>query len=61
MPVYGVSGVALDANDNRAHGRDERIRVEAFYAGLDYIEQLVGVFVNSLEEIGVGQVIRGTN
>jgi acetylornithine deacetylase/succinyl-diaminopimelate desuccinylase-like protein len=41
MPVYGVSGVPLDANDNRAHGRDERIRVEAFYSGLDYIEQLV--------------------
>jgi len=41
MPVYGVSGVPLDANDNRAHGRDERIRVEAFYAGLDYMEQLV--------------------
>ena len=41
MPVYGVSGVPLDANDNRAHGRDERIRVEALYAGLDYMEQLI--------------------
>ena len=35
MPVYGVSGVPLDADDIRAHGRDERIRVAAFYAGLD--------------------------
>lgn len=41
MPVYGVSGVPLDADDIRAHGRDERIRVAAFYAGLDYMERLV--------------------
>jgi acetylornithine deacetylase/succinyl-diaminopimelate desuccinylase-like protein len=41
MPVYGVSGVPLDADDIRAHGRDERIRVAAFYAGLDYMEHLV--------------------
>ena len=41
MPVYGVSSVPLDVEDNRAHGRDERIRVAAFYAGLDYMNQLV--------------------
>jgi hypothetical protein len=41
MPVYGVSGVPLDADDIRAHGRDERIRVAAFYVGLDYMERLV--------------------
>jgi acetylornithine deacetylase/succinyl-diaminopimelate desuccinylase-like protein len=41
MPVYGVSGVALDADDVRAHGRDERIRVSAFYAGLEFTYQLV--------------------
>lgn len=41
MPVYGVSGVAIDANDVRAHGRDERIRVSAFYTGVDYTYRLV--------------------
>jgi acetylornithine deacetylase/succinyl-diaminopimelate desuccinylase-like protein len=41
MPVYGVSGVAIDANDVRAHGRDERIRVAAFYSGVDYTYRLV--------------------
>jgi acetylornithine deacetylase/succinyl-diaminopimelate desuccinylase-like protein len=41
IPVYGVSGVPLDVDDIRAHGRDERIRVEAFYAGLDYMSALV--------------------
>jgi len=41
MPVYGVSGVAIDANDVRAHGRDERIRVAAFYSGVNYTYRLV--------------------
>ena len=41
MPVYGVSGVAIDADDNRAHGRDERIRVAAFYQGLEFTDRLL--------------------
>jgi acetylornithine deacetylase/succinyl-diaminopimelate desuccinylase-like protein len=36
LPSYGVSGVAVDRNDYRAHGRDERLRVSAFYEGLDF-------------------------
>ena len=36
MPSYGVSGVAIDRDDVRAHGRDERLRVTAFYDGLDF-------------------------
>ena len=36
MPTYGVSGVAIDRDDVRAHGRDERLRVDAFYGGLDF-------------------------
>jgi acetylornithine deacetylase/succinyl-diaminopimelate desuccinylase-like protein len=41
MPVYGVSGVPLDEDDIRAHGRDERIRVSAFYQGLEFSYRLV--------------------
>jgi acetylornithine deacetylase/succinyl-diaminopimelate desuccinylase-like protein len=41
IPVYGISGVALDADDIRAHGRDERIRVRAFYTGLEFTYRLV--------------------
>jgi acetylornithine deacetylase/succinyl-diaminopimelate desuccinylase-like protein len=41
IPVYGVSGVALDDDDIRAHGRDERIRVDAFYQGLEFTTRLV--------------------
>ena len=41
IPTYGVSGVFLDIDDIRAHGRDERIRVNAFYDGVEYIYQLL--------------------
>jgi acetylornithine deacetylase/succinyl-diaminopimelate desuccinylase-like protein len=41
IPVYGVSGVPLEVDDIRAHGKDERIRVEAFYQGLEFTYRLV--------------------
>jgi acetylornithine deacetylase/succinyl-diaminopimelate desuccinylase-like protein len=41
IPTYGVSGVFLDVDDNRAHGRDERIRADAFYGGLEDTYRLV--------------------
>ncbi len=36
MPTYAISGVAYDRDDIRAHGQDERERVEAFYRGVDF-------------------------
>ena len=36
MPTYGVSAVAIDRDDERAHGRDERIGVRAFYEGNEF-------------------------
>jgi acetylornithine deacetylase/succinyl-diaminopimelate desuccinylase-like protein len=36
MPTYIVAGVAVDRNDDREHGRDERVGVESFYRGLDF-------------------------
>ena len=41
MPVYGVSGVFLDADDIRAHGKDERIGVAEYYAGAEFTYRLV--------------------
>jgi acetylornithine deacetylase/succinyl-diaminopimelate desuccinylase-like protein len=41
MPVYGVSGVFLDQDDIRAHGRDERIGVREFYEGVESSYRLV--------------------
>ncbi|HUY14066.1 MAG TPA: M20/M25/M40 family metallo-hydrolase [Terriglobia bacterium] len=36
LPTYGISGIAIDVDDVRAHGRDERVRVESFYRGVDF-------------------------
>ena len=41
IPTYGLSGVPIDVDDERAHGRDERILVKAFYEGVEYMYQLV--------------------
>jgi acetylornithine deacetylase/succinyl-diaminopimelate desuccinylase-like protein len=36
IPSYGISGVALDQDDVRAHGKDERVRVSSFYDGVEF-------------------------
>jgi acetylornithine deacetylase/succinyl-diaminopimelate desuccinylase-like protein len=36
MPSYGFSGMGIDGDDVRAHGRDERIGVESFYTGVNF-------------------------
>ena len=36
MPIYGISGIGIDMDDVRAHGRDERLRVDSFYQGVDF-------------------------
>jgi acetylornithine deacetylase/succinyl-diaminopimelate desuccinylase-like protein len=41
VPVFGVSGLFLDpAVDARAHGRDERMRVQSFYEGHEFLYRL---------------------
>ena len=41
MPSYGVSGIAIETNDVRAHGQDERLPIESFYRGVDFYYKLV--------------------
>jgi acetylornithine deacetylase/succinyl-diaminopimelate desuccinylase-like protein len=36
MPTYCISGEAIDRDDIRAHGKDERIRVDSFYRAVDF-------------------------
>ena len=36
LPSYGVSGIGVDFDDVRAHGRDERLRVDSFYKGVEF-------------------------
>ena len=33
MPTYGITGIAIDKDDVRAHGRDERVGVASFDTG----------------------------
>jgi acetylornithine deacetylase/succinyl-diaminopimelate desuccinylase-like protein len=40
VPVYATNGIAYDPDDNRAHGKDERILVKSFYEGLEFAYQL---------------------
>jgi acetylornithine deacetylase/succinyl-diaminopimelate desuccinylase-like protein len=47
IPTYGISGVFIDIDDVRAHGRDERIIVKSFYDGVEYIYQLVKEFAGA--------------
>jgi acetylornithine deacetylase/succinyl-diaminopimelate desuccinylase-like protein len=46
IPSYGVSGVALDQDDVRAHGKDERVLEKSFYDGVEfyyrYLKALTG-------------------
>jgi acetylornithine deacetylase/succinyl-diaminopimelate desuccinylase-like protein len=41
IPTYGHSGLAVDVNDYRIHGKDERIPVKSFYEGEEYLYRLV--------------------
>ena len=47
IPTYGISGVFLDIDDIRAHGRDERIMVKSFYDGVEYIYRLLREFAGA--------------
>ena len=39
MPTYGVSGIAIERNDHREHGKDERVGQESFYRGVEFYYQ----------------------
>ena len=41
MPTYGVSGIALESDDVRAHGKDERLPIQSFDQGVDFYYDLL--------------------
>jgi acetylornithine deacetylase/succinyl-diaminopimelate desuccinylase-like protein len=49
-PVYGTSGIFGDIDDGRAHGKDERIGVKAFYEGQEYLYRLVKAFASATSD-----------
>jgi acetylornithine deacetylase/succinyl-diaminopimelate desuccinylase-like protein len=36
IPTYGISCMFFQMNDNRAHGKDERVGVQDFYDGITF-------------------------
>ena len=46
IPTFGFSALAIDRDDVRAHGKDERLRVDSYYDGVafyyDYLKALTG-------------------
>ncbi len=47
IPCYGYSAIALERNDDRAHGQDERLPVDSFWKSLDF-------FYSFVKEQGLG-------
>jgi acetylornithine deacetylase/succinyl-diaminopimelate desuccinylase-like protein len=45
IPAYGASGVFIEQGDSRAHGKDERVRANDFYAGVEFYDQFIKALV----------------
>jgi acetylornithine deacetylase/succinyl-diaminopimelate desuccinylase-like protein len=41
IPTYGIACMFFEVNDNRAHGKDERVGVKDFYDGVEVAYQLI--------------------
>jgi acetylornithine deacetylase/succinyl-diaminopimelate desuccinylase-like protein len=41
IPCYGVSAVAEDPDEDRAHGKDERMRTKSFEDALEFLHRLL--------------------
>ena len=47
MPSYGFSGTAIDRDDVRAHGKDERLRVSAYDEGMEFYYRFLKAMTGS--------------
>jgi acetylornithine deacetylase/succinyl-diaminopimelate desuccinylase-like protein len=47
MPSYGIDAMFDDLDDGRAHGRDERIGVQAFDQDVEFTYRLMKVLAES--------------
>jgi acetylornithine deacetylase/succinyl-diaminopimelate desuccinylase-like protein len=36
LPTYQIAGIAIDRDDIRAHGKDERLGIDSYYKGVDF-------------------------
>jgi acetylornithine deacetylase/succinyl-diaminopimelate desuccinylase-like protein len=47
LPSYGINGIAIDSDDVRAHGQDERLRVDSYYNGVDFYYRFLKAITSS--------------
>lgn len=48
IPSYGINGVAIDRDDAREHGKNERSKIDSCYAGAEFYYE----FLKSLTAAG---------
>jgi acetylornithine deacetylase/succinyl-diaminopimelate desuccinylase-like protein len=41
LPTYTITGIAIDKDNERAHGRDERLGVDSFYRGNEFFYRYI--------------------
>jgi acetylornithine deacetylase/succinyl-diaminopimelate desuccinylase-like protein len=41
LPTYGINGIAMDIEDVRMHGKDERVAVDSYYHGVEFYYRYV--------------------
>jgi acetylornithine deacetylase/succinyl-diaminopimelate desuccinylase-like protein len=47
IPTYGVEGIFYEIEDNRAHGRDERVGVRQYFEGVEFQYRLIKALSSS--------------
>ncbi len=50
ISMYGTSGIFGDIDDSRAHGKDERILVQSFFDGQEYLYRLTKAFTAPMQK-----------
>ena len=50
MPTYGISGIAIDTDDVRAHGQDERVPIASYYKGVDFYYRFMTLLTTSSDK-----------
>lgn len=47
IPTYGLDGIFFDIDDNRMHGKDERVGVKQYFEGLEFQYRLIKALSSS--------------
>ncbi len=47
IPSYGICGIAIDRDDVRMHGKDERLRARSYYDGVEFYYRLLKVLTTT--------------